>query len=67
MVEFGGEGTRSKETRVERVLGASRYMYGSEIEFVFIVSVSKIILYACHSFNFASLLSLLRFFFFFFN
>lgn len=33
-VEFGGESTRSKETRVKRVLGASRYMYDSEIEFV---------------------------------
>jgi len=34
-VEFDGEGTRSKETRVERVVGASRYMYDSEIEFVY--------------------------------
>jgi len=34
-VEFDGEGTRSKETRMERVVGASKYMYDSEIEFVY--------------------------------
>lgn len=47
-VEFDGEGTRSKETRVKRVLGASRYMYDSEIEFVFIVQFQNFFMRVIH-------------------